>query len=234
MSVRSAINLRRVRSNLPISGSGFHVEHGDNSNVFTGCQADLSAGAHSCFRIGGGARRTHVVNLFTKASGTVDNLALEPGADETTVINLHAASAGAAVADFSGGTTIAVNAGWPVRVRLPRTHITELEVGQLTTGTLKHAVAYIENLATYDVAVASRVHLISAWSGPVTARLPAPGGTVGYLVTLKKSDASANGVTVIDAEGGKPDGQTTVLTGHGDFVTVVSNGAAWWIVGRSG
>ena len=72
--------------------------------------------------------------------------------------------------------------------------------------------------------------LVSAFGGPVEVRLPAALPSNGRRVTLKKTDLSANPVTVSETSGLGPDGRTVVLANHHDFVEVVSNGAGWWIV----
>jgi hypothetical protein len=73
--------------------------------------------------------------------------------------------------------------------------------------------------------------LADATAGAVTVTLPPVGESIGALIVVKKSDASANAVTV-DANGSETiDGATTVaLTAQYDAVTVVSNGVEWWIV----
>jgi hypothetical protein len=51
-------------------------------------------------------------------------------------------------------------------------------------------------------------------------------------VTIKKTDPSANAVTVSQEGGGGPDGGSVALAMPYAFVTVLSNGAAWHVVGR--
>lgn len=73
--------------------------------------------------------------------------------------------------------------------------------------------------------------LVNANAGAVTVTLPAAASSVGAYLVVKKTDASANTVTV-DANASETiDGATTrVLTGQYDAVTIVCDGAAWWIV----
>jgi len=78
-------------------------------------------------------------------------------------------------------------------------------------------------------------YLVSAFSGPLEVRLPAPGATeaVGRTVTIKKSDQSANVVTVTSASGGGPDNEAIRLTAFGHAVTTLSNGGGWHIISRN-
>jgi hypothetical protein len=48
------------------------------------------------------------------------------------------------------------------------------------------------------------------------------------MTTIKKTDPSANAVTVEDVNGAGPDNAPVVLANRYDRVTVMSNGAAWW------
>ncbi len=226
-------NVRVYSLSRPITGSGFYVEHGRFMNTFNECEANLSPGAHSCFRVGAGSYKTQILNLYTETLGPVTNVLIEPGADETSVVNLHSASAGPAVADHSTGTTVLINAGWPMKNSLAGTRIAELDAPRATLGAVRYETAFHEGSASIDIDLARRVHLISAWTGPVEARLPAAGPSNGYLVTLKKTDSSPHGVTVKAVDGGSPDGQPLILAQQGHATTVASNGAGWWIIGRN-
>ena len=79
-----------------------------------------------------------------------------------------------------------------------------------------------------------RVYLIGAFSGAVEVRLPAPAAThaIGRTATIKKTDPSANAVSVTQTGGNGPDNQTVTLASQYDLVTVFSNGAAWHVIGR--
>jgi hypothetical protein len=68
----------------------------------------------------------------------------------------------------------------------------------------------------------------------VEVRLPAAGAANGHTVTLKKTDASVNAVTITEEGGPGPDGRSVTLGNRYDLVTLVSNGAGWWIVGGTG
>ncbi|CAK0776978.1 hypothetical protein WCLP8_5530002 [uncultured Gammaproteobacteria bacterium] len=94
--------------------------------------------------------------------------------------------------------------------------------------------AYIEGAAGFWVDTARPLCLVSAWTGQATATLPTPGSPEGWgrQVTIKKVDSSNNPVLVVADGTSGPDGAMVVLGKFGDFVTVVSNGAQWYIASR--
>jgi hypothetical protein len=210
----------------PTSGSGFHVEHGRYNNAFVDCEANLATTAHSCFRIGPHAEKTLLVNLYTETIGGVPNVLLDPGSVETAIVNLFSASGGPAIWDQSGGEYTAVNAGYPEKNRLRQSRMTVL-----TVEALRFDTEYVEPQAggLVELGLGSSVYLVSAYGGPVEARLPAAGDANGHWVTIKKADLGSHPVSVTEAGGGGPDGRKVVLRHRFDFVTCVSNGAAWWV-----
>ena len=211
----------------PISGDGFFVEHGRYNNAFVDCEANLSGMAGACFRVGAAADKTLIVNLYCETLGGVPNVVLEEGSVETAIVNLFSASAGPAILDRSGGRYTAVNAGYPEKNRLDHTRVSELVVESLRFDT-----EYVEPPEGGTVALDLRasVYLVSAYGGAVEVRLPAAGAANGHAVTIKKTDASAHPVTLVEEGGNGPDGRAWPLANRYDFVSVVSNGAAWWVV----
>lgn len=211
----------------PISGSGFYVEHGRYNNAFVDCEANLSTMAQACFHIGAHCDKNLLINVYGETLGGVPNVRLEAGSVETAIVNLFSASAGPAIWDFSGGQYTAINAGYPEKNRLARTRISELIVEAL-----RYDTEYVEPPAggLVEVNLAASIRLMSAYAGPVEARLPTAANANGYAVTIKKTDASANPVRVTETGGPGPDGRIIVLGNRYDFVTVVSNGAGWWVV----
>ncbi len=211
----------------PISGCGFYVEHGKYNNAFVDCEANLSTMAAACVRVGPDADKNLFVNLYCESLGGVPNVQLDAGSRETAIVNLFSASAGPAIYDLSGGAYTAVNAGYPEKNRLERTRIRELVVEAL-----RYDTEYVEPKTggTVDLDLTSSVYLVSAYGGAVTARLPGAGGANGHAVTIKKTDASPHPVTVTENGGTGPDGRVWALGNRYDWVTVVSNGAGWWVV----
>ncbi|MCB1782375.1 MAG: hypothetical protein KDI13_00115 [Alphaproteobacteria bacterium] len=55
---------------------------------------------------------------------------------------------------------------------------------------------------------------------------------VGRTITIKKTDVSANAVTVTEQGGSGPDLSSQALSSQYSAITVVSDGGQWWIVGK--
>lgn len=211
----------------PITGCGFFVEQGKYNNAFVDCEANLSTMATACFRVGAVTDKTLILNFYAESLGGVPNIQLDAGSVETAILNLFSASAGPAILDRSGGRYTALNAGYPEKNRLQHSRVT-----QLTVEALRYDTDYIEPAqgGLVELDLTSSVCLVSAYGGPVEARLPPAGSANGHAVTIKKTDASANVLTITENGGPGPDGRSVALGNRYDFVTLVSNGANWWIV----
>ncbi|PWC34183.1 glycosyl hydrolase family 28-related protein [Azospirillum sp. TSO35-2] len=211
----------------PITGCGFFVEQGKYNNAFLDCEANLSADAEACFRVGAVTDKTLIVNFYAESLGAVPNLQLDAGSVETAVTNLFSAAAGPAILDRSGGQYTALNAGYPEKNRLQRSRITELVVEAL-----RYDTEYVEPPAGGVVALdlTSSVYLVSAYGGPVELRLPKAEAANGHAVTIKRTDAAIHPLMVTEVGGPGPDGRSVALGNRYDLVTLVSNGAGWWIV----
>lgn len=209
------------------SGQGFYVEYGAHANIFTDCEANVNgATAQACFRVGAQANKTLIVNLYTESTNTVPNIRLDAGSQETAIVNLHAMSNGSAIYDFSGGNYDAYNAGYPEKNRLRRSVVTDLKATLARFDT-----EYIDSSGTVNLDLSHSVHLVSSYGGALTVTLPAASGAAGVMMTVKKIDSSANIVTVSEAGGGAgPDGRSILLGTENDFVTVLSNGAEWFVI----
>ncbi|CAK0740069.1 Pectate_lyase_3 domain-containing protein [Azospirillaceae bacterium] len=211
----------------PISGSGFYIEHGRYNNTFIDCEANLSTTAHSCFRLGAHTNKNLLINLYTETLASIANVVIEAGSVETSIFNLFSASAGPAIQDFSGGQYTTFNAGYPTKNRLQATRISELTVESLRYDTEFYDPS---EGGVFEPDLSSSVYLVSAYNGAIEVRLPNAGDVNGQAVTIKKTDASGHAVSITENDSVGPDGRTVVLGNRYDFVTVVSNGANWWII----
>ena len=208
-----------------ISGSGFYIQHGQLNNSFTDCEANVKGTAAACIRIGAASSKTLLVNPYTESTNTVPNIRIDSGSEETAIINLTAQSDGAAIYDLSGGNYDAMNAGFPYKNRLRRTTVTDLNATLMRFDT-----EYIDTTGTVTLDLSNSVHLVSAYGGALTVKLPLASTAAGVSMTIKKVDSSSNIITVSEDGGAGPDGASLLLGGENDYITALSNGAEWHIV----
>lgn len=84
---------------------------------------------------------------------------------------------------------------------------------------------------TYAVVLSDRVLLADATGGAFTITLPAAADAAERTVTIKKTDASANAVTVDGAGSETIDGAATYsLAAQYDTVALWSDGSAWHVL----
>ncbi len=93
---------------------------------------------------------------------------------------------------------------------------------------------YYDGSGIYDIDMAVDVYLLSSFGGAMTARLPPANAAiaVGRTVTIKKTDVSSNVITVTEYGGSGPDGFSQPLNAQYKTITVVSDGARWYIVSK--
>lgn len=206
-------------------GAGIYVAEGSLNNSFLDCEVNVGDTAEACIRLGAGSNKTILLNPYTESSGGVPNIRLDEGSIETAIFNLTAQSDGAAIYDLSGGQYDAVNAGWPYKNRLRKTAITDLQATLMRFDT-----EYIDTPGTVALDLSHSVHLVSAYAGAVSAELPPADAAEGAIITIKKIDNTANIVTVTEDDGPGPDGSSLQLGGENDYVSVLSNGAEWFVV----
>lgn len=92
--------------------------------------------------------------------------------------------------------------------------------------------SFIDSSGTVDIDMAVDVYLVSSFGGALTTRLPPANATeaIGRTVTIKKTDVSGNAVTVTEQGGSGPDQSSQTLSAQYDAITVVSNGANWFVL----
>lgn len=93
---------------------------------------------------------------------------------------------------------------------------------------------YHDGAGVYDIDMAVDVYLLSSFGGAMTARLPPANAAIaaGRTVTIKKTDVSANVITVTEYGGSGPDGFGQPLNAQYKAITVVSDGARWYILSK--
>ncbi len=208
------------------SGAGFYIEHGSFNNSFVDCEANVNGtSAQGCFIIGAGSNKTLLINPYAESSNLVPNVKLESGSAETSIFNLLSMSDCAAIWDLSGGEYTAYNAGYPHKNRMQRTSVTDL-----TVALQRYDTEYIDATGTVALDLSHSIHLVSSFAGALTVQLPSASDAAGALMTIKKTDSSANIITVTEDGGAGPDGGSFYLGGENDYVTMLSNGAEWHVI----
>ncbi len=93
---------------------------------------------------------------------------------------------------------------------------------------------YYDGSGIYDIDMAVDTYLLSSFGGVLEARLPPANApeAVGRTVTIKKTDVSANVITVSELGGAGPDGYAQPLNAQYKAITVVSDGGQWFIVSK--
>ena len=207
------------------SGHGLYIEEGSFNNSFMDFEANVNGTAQSCVCCGPGSNKTLFVNLYTESFNAVPNVKLMAGSIETAIYNLLSASDGSAIWDLSGGQYTAYNAGYPYKNRLQRSICTDL------TSTLqRYDTEYIDTSGTITLDLSHSVHLVSSFGGPLTVNLPQAVVAAGVMMVVKKTDTSKNIITVAENGGPGPDGTHYYLGGENDYVTMMSNGAEWFVI----
>ncbi len=215
----------------PMTGCGFFVSAGRFNNAFLDCEANLHPGAEACFRLGYATDQNLIVNFYAESSGAVPAVRIDGGSRNTAVLNLMSATAGAPIWDTTGaGDYTAFNAGHPVKNTLKSSRISDL-----TLRGLRYETVFVEPPAggLVEPDLAATTYLVSAYGGPVEFRLPAADPANGRIVRIKKTDIGPHPVTVTEAGGPGPDHRSVILANRYDAVTVVSNGANWWVQSSS-
>lgn len=85
--------------------------------------------------------------------------------------------------------------------------------------------------AAYTLTATDSVILASATSAAFTVTLPTAAGIAGRTYTVKKTDSSANTVTIATTSSQTIDGLSTlVLTQQWEYVQVISDGSNWQVI----
>lgn len=93
---------------------------------------------------------------------------------------------------------------------------------------------YHDGTGIYDIDMSVNTYLLSSFGGALEARLPPANApeSIGRTVTIKKTDGSSNNVNISELGGSGPDGFTQPLSSQYEALTVVSDGAQWYITAK--
>lgn len=208
-----------------ISGAGFYIEHGQFNNSFIDCEANVKGTAQGCFIIGANSNKTLLINPYAESFNQVPNIKLDSGSIETAIYNLLSVSDGSAIWDLSGGEYTAYNAGFPNKNRLQKTTVTDMNA------TLqRYDTEYIDTSGTITLDTSHSVHLVSSFGGALSVNLPNAADATGAMMVIKKVDSSKNVITVLEENGDGPDSRNFYLGSENDYVSMISNGAEWFVI----
>lgn len=152
---------------------------------------------------------------------------------DTLIYNGFLQSAGGAVVDESGAREFTLlNGGFPDAFFIPR----QMRSVNFVVERFRYDTEFIDidPPGTIALDLKSSCYFIGAFIGDSTVELPEPGpDNNGQQVIIKKTDPSEFSVTVTAQTVTGPDNAAIVLASQYDYVTVVSNGASWFVVGRN-
>jgi len=94
----------------------------------------------------------------------------------------------------------------------------------------RYDTEFIDSDGTVTLDTSHSVHLVSSFGGALNVELPNAANAVGVMMVVKKTDSSANVITVTEDNGNGPDGQNYYLGAENDFVQMLSNGAEWFVI----
>lgn len=212
---------------VSLLGHGVNIEHGSFYNRFLNCEINVDGSAQSCMTVGANANETVIDNLYTESFNTVPNLVLKSGSQKTLIQNLLAVSDGSAILDETGGEYQAINAGFPIPNKFKRVVVDDF------TATLTRAdTVYVDapNAASVPLNEGRSIHLVAATNGKITIDLPLASELIGATFTIKKIDFTGNEVIVSEPNGLGIDRKSNIILGGPyDYVTILSNGAEWFI-----
>jgi hypothetical protein len=223
-------DVRVYSLSAPMSGSGFFISAGRFHNSFLDCEANVHLDAEACFRLGFSTDENRIVNFYAECLGQAPGIRIDNGSTNTAIINLFSATGGAAIWDPTlGGEYQAYNAGFPTRNFIKDAWITDLHLEAQTLST-----EFIDPPAgssgIIDLDLETTMYLVSSFNLPLELRLPNAADATGRIVTIKKTDFNFNAITIKEIDGSGPDLREIILLNRYDTVSLMSNGANWWVL----
>ena len=213
----------------PMSGAGFFISSGQYNNSFIDCEANVHPESEACFRLGFAARHNVIVNFYAESLGLSPGIRIDNGSYDNTIIRLFSATGGAAIWDPTlQGEYQAFDAGYPKKNYFKDAYVTDMHIEGLTRATT-FIDPPIDHVGDIHINLKHTFYLLSSFNLPYNVMLPNAGAAGGRWVTLKKNDLRDNPITIKEQDGPGPDRRDLVLLQQYDTVTLVSNGATWWV-----
>lgn len=170
-----------------------------------------------------------LVNFYAESLGLAPGIRIDNGAIDNTIFRLFSATAGAAIWDPTlQGEYQAFDAGFPKKNYFKDALVTDIHIEGMT-----RATTFIDPPADHEgdiyIDMKHTFYLLSSFNLPYNVMLPNAGDAGGRWVTFKKNDLRENPTTIKEEGGDGPDRRELVLLQQYDTVTLVSNGANWWV-----
>lgn len=205
-AARSFIGAGNLNACLPVNGENAMVICGGAQNTNRAGWSFIGAGTLNWIESG---------NYSAILAGTQNYLFGNTGSQFIIGRNL--------TNDFlNGGSDDRLDMGFNERTK------TTVDISGLTTqGSMTYNVT--NKTTTYTATIADHIILCSASGGAFTVTLPAANSRKGLVLEIKKTDASANAVTVTRAGADTIQGATTVsLASQYSTCTIFSDGTSVW------
>lgn len=223
-------DVRVYSLSAPMGGCGFFISAGRYNNSFFDCEANVHPSALACFRLGFSTDNNQIVNFYAESLGLAPGIQIDNGSTNTSIVNLFSATGGAAIWDPTlHGEYQAYNAGFPVKNYLKKTQLQDVHVEGMTRATT-FIDPPIDHEGPINIDLQHTFYLLSSFNKAYDLILPNAADAVGRWVSLKKSDLRENPITIKEEDGLGPDRREVVLLQQFDSLTLVSNGANWWIL----
>jgi hypothetical protein len=223
-------DVRVYSLSAPMSGSGFFLSAARFHNSFVDCEANVHPSAEACFRLGFSTDENRIVNFYEESLGLAPGIRIDNGSTNTSIVNLFSATGGAAIWDPTlHGEYQAYNAGFPTKNFLKKTWVEDLNIEALTFST-QFIDEPLGGQTVIDLNLKTTMYLVSSFNQPVELRLPNAADATGRVVRIKKTDFKNNPITITEIDGSGPDLREINLYNRYDTVTVISNGANWWVL----
>lgn len=170
---------------------------------------------------------------IARAAINITNLTNTAGS-ESGDLAFYTQSGGTAISEkmriFAAGN-VAINTTTNAGFRFDVNGTGRFQSELTTTGNL---VAYVSKTGAYTATSTDETIAADATTAAFQVTLPTASGRTGQRYTIKKTDSSANAVTVGTTSSQTIDGSTTYsLATQWKYVTVVSNGSNWLIISNN-
>ena len=200
------------------------VEHsnGHNGTIYAMDSSNVR------FSSGGYDFSDGVVNFKQATDGSVGNTTITTAAsfDSTTDVNIGSAFTG-------GGSAITLSGTSTVFATYPADKAVYLDANGATEITLSKAPVIPYATITGDTTVtdANMVVFANATSGAIDVTMYTADSNGGRTLTVKKTDSSANAVSILRAGSDTIDGATSSILYHqNEAVTLISDNSNWFII----